>query len=130
MRFSTGSKRYRFEFDISNDQNIDIPKDFVFTSKSNKYKRYQNKELTELVEQLENSEEALKNAISPFLSKLFRKFYKKQYLWSEFISCIAEVDCLMSLATVSKKDEMVKPIILSKSSNKKPCLELKDVRHP
>ena len=130
LRFSTGSKRYRFEFDIPNGKDIEVPEDFVLTTKSNKYKRYQNKELIELVEQLEDAEDALKNAISPFLSKLFRKFYKKQYLWSEFISCIAEIDCLMSLATVSKEDNMVKPVILSKDLLGKSWIEIKDVRHP
>lgn len=132
MKFSTGSKRFRFEFDIPNNKAKDLPEDFNLTSKSQKFKRYQTQELSDLVEELEQAEEQLKEAISPFLSKLFRKFYKKQYLWSDFIACIAEIDCLMSLAEVAKsEDNMVKPVIVSReNSDQKGCIELTNVRHP
>lgn len=94
-----------------------LPKGYFPTTKSKKFQRVQNKELSELVEELEVAEENLRNAISPFLLKLFKKFYKKQYLWSEFVACIAEIDCLMSLAEVSKtENDMVKPIIIQKKS--------------
>jgi DNA mismatch repair ATPase MutS len=92
LKFNTGSKRYRFEFNIPNNLADDMPEGYTLTSKSKKFKRFQTEELAELVDQLETAEEELKEAISPFLSRLFRKFYKKQYLWSDFIYCIAEID--------------------------------------
>jgi len=121
LKYATGSKRYRFEFELPHKLTQDLPEEFRFTTKSNKFKRYQTEELSELISQLTEAEDALKDAITPFLSKLFRKFYKKQYLWSAFVGCIAELDCIMSLAYVSKNEEnMVKPVILSrKSSNNK-----------
>jgi len=132
MKFNTGSKRYRFEFDLLNKYTKDVPENYIETSKSKKYTRYQTQELGDLVDQLQEAEENLKDAISPFLSRLFRKFYKKQYLWTDFISCIAEVDCIMSLAEVSKvEDDMVKPIIVPrKDVHQKACIEIIGVRHP
>ena len=50
-------------------------------------------------------------------SSYLKSSINKQYLWSEFVACIAEIDCLMSLAEVSKtENDMVKPIIIQKKS--------------
>ena len=52
-------------------------------------------------------------------------------MWSAFINCIAELDCLCSLALVAKENNLVKPEILSiNKKNKSPILDLRDARHP
>lgn len=136
LRYCTNSKRFRFEFEIPVGTFEELPEDYLWTTKASttkqkRFNRYQNTVLTELIDKLEEAENDLKEAISPFLTRLFRKFYKKQYLWSDFVACISELDWLMSLAEVSKiEDNMVKPIIVKKNSTQKPVLEIKDVRHP
>ena len=92
VKYDTGSKIYRFQFDIPNSQAGKVPDTYTNTTVAKQSKRYQNETLKELVTNLEEAEENLKNALSPFLRKLFKKFYKKQHLWSSFLACIAEVD--------------------------------------
>ena len=133
LKYCTTSRIFRFEFNIPNKMVDNLPEEYTGTTKSEKYSRFQTQELIGLVEQLEVAEEELREAISPFLSKLFRKFYKKQYLWSDYVAWIAELDCLMSLAEVSKtEDNMVKPIIVSRKedASDRPVLQLKGVKHP
>jgi DNA mismatch repair ATPase MutS len=69
--------------------------------------------------------------ITPFLIKLFKKFYKKQHMWSAFINCVSELDCLCSLAVVAKENNLVKPEILTlKESKGQPFIDIRDARHP
>ena len=86
LKFITKSLRYRFEFECKKEEVKDLPSEFILSSKSAKYQRFQSQELIDTVEKLEEAEEELREAISPFLTKLFRKFYKKQYLWSNFLA--------------------------------------------
>jgi DNA mismatch repair ATPase MutS len=54
-----------------------------------------------LIEELEDAEEQLKNAISPFVCALFQRFYENRNLWQPAIQVISELDCLTSLAVAS-----------------------------
>ena len=86
IKYYTASKRFRFEIQIPIKNVESLPSKYTLTSKAKKCQRFHTPELTDLVEQLEDAEDELREAISPFLTKLFRKFYKKQYLWSDFVS--------------------------------------------
>ena len=131
LKYDTASKVYRFQFDVPKDKASKIPDSYTNTSNSKNTKRYQNEALRKIVEELIEAEDSLKNALSPFLRKVFRKFYKKQHLWSVFLACLAEVDCLMSLADVSKNEKyMVKPEIIESGEEQRPTIEIKAVRHP
>jgi DNA mismatch repair ATPase MutS len=54
-----------------------------------------------MIEELEDCEEILKEAISPFVRALFQRFYENRRMWQPVITNLAELDCLTSLATVS-----------------------------
>ena len=64
-------------------------------------KRYVTSALEQLTEELQEVEEYLKDALVPFLRTIFKKFYEYRTLFSNAVSCIGELDCLCSLATVS-----------------------------
>ena len=92
----------------------------------NNAKRYQTEELKVLVEKLEEAEETLRKAFTPFLKRLFRRFQKGK--WSAYLSAIAEIDCLVSLAVTSYSEpNMVRPKILNSDT---PHIEISKLRHP
>jgi DNA mismatch repair ATPase MutS len=78
-----------------------IPKELLFTSKRDKYQRFQTKEIKELVDQLEDVEQRKEAAITPFICKIFLNFHNHHLTWSQLIRCMCELDCLCSLAVVS-----------------------------
>ena len=49
-------------------------------------------------------------------------------MWSGFANCIAELDCLCTLARVSKENNFVKPKILD--IKKLPELNITGLKHP
>lgn len=54
-----------------------------------------------MVEELEIAEEALKDALLPFIASMFGKFHDERETWLKALSVLTELDCLASLATVS-----------------------------
>jgi DNA mismatch repair ATPase MutS len=57
--------------------------------------------LKETVEKLEFAEDKLKDAIAPFLTNLFHKFYSRRDTWLKVLSILTELDCLASFAILS-----------------------------
>lgn len=57
------------------------PHDFELTSTRNGYERFYTPELRSLVEKLEAAEDHLKDALSPFLTSIFRNFHSKKATW-------------------------------------------------
>ena len=63
--------------------------------------RFHTEALKSLIEELEDCEEILKEAISPFVRALFQRFYENRRLWQPVVTNLAELDCLQALATAS-----------------------------
>lgn len=75
----------------------------------------------------------MKQAIIPFICSLFSHFHSKSDIWGRAISCLAELDCLCSLAEYSSKSDgvMTRPEFISNEDNKyHSYLELRKMRHP
>jgi len=47
----------------------------------------------------EAAEDALKEAMGPFIQSMFARFHMKRRVWEQLIECVAELDCLMAFAT-------------------------------
>jgi DNA mismatch repair ATPase MutS len=62
---------------------------------------YHTDELRDLITRYEQAEEDLKHELLPFIRLMFKKFYDHRSLFSNTTSCVAELDCLCSLAAVS-----------------------------
>ena len=127
MKYNTQSKVYRYQFEINATPKVELPKKYKQTSSTPTVVRYQTNELKLLISLLEEAEDNLKEAISPFLRKLFTKFYKKKQMWSDFIRCISEIDCLVALSEVAiSTPNMTKPKIIDDVQT----IEIKQLRHP
>jgi DNA mismatch repair ATPase MutS len=88
--------------------------------------------LSKIINELEAAEENLKNALIPFLNKMFDKFFESRVLFTRAIQCVAELDCLNALAIISSNTEygpMTRPVILEKNGDE-PYIELRGLRHP
>lgn len=69
-----------------------------------------------------------KARISPLIRDMFERFYHNREHWSSAVKCLAEVDALCALATVSNNANMVQPIILPMCD--KPFMNISQMRHP
>lgn len=51
-------------------------------------------------------------------------------MWSSFINCVSELDCLCSLATIAKLNNLTKPEILNHKHTKHSVLDIQGAWHP
>ncbi len=68
-----------------------------------------------MINDLEDAEDAFKDALIPFLRTMFKKFYDNRQIFSDAIQCAAELDCLCALASISVNDQygpMTRPEII------------------
>ncbi|CAI2371577.1 unnamed protein product [Moneuplotes crassus] len=127
--------RLRYELDIPRAlfKGKKEPPFLELSSSKNNVKKYQTATIKDLLEALEKAEENLNDAIVPFIVSLFTHFYEKKQIWTQIVSCLAELDCLHSLAEVSSSSEgiMCRPEIINYEDNcYKPYFEVKRLRHP
>jgi DNA mismatch repair protein MSH6 len=75
--------KYRYEIEVPVDfvDGKKKPKEFVLTSHKQGFQRFHTDTLKSLIEQLEEAEESLKDAISPFVCALFQRFHENRQLW-------------------------------------------------
>lgn len=120
--FHRGKERYQVEIPISwlEKKGNTLPSTFTCLSQSPKCKRYWTPVIqklhdkrTELAEELEIEEKSV-------FQRVLSRFDADFALWSAVKATIAEVDCLMSLATVSRQssDMMCRPVILPNNENR------------
>lgn len=64
------------------------------------------------------------------MCSMFAHFHTKKQIWHRIVSCIAELDCLCSLAIFASTCQggVCKPKFLASEGS--PVLELKQMRHP
>ena len=77
------------------------PKFLELSSGKNNIKRYHTQQIKQHVDDLEEAERILNDAITPFIISLFTNFYEKNSHWSQVIRCLSELDCLHALADIS-----------------------------
>jgi DNA mismatch repair protein MSH6 len=77
------------------------PENYEFTSAKKDFQRFHTLEIKKMIDELENAEEKLREAFTPFLSSLFSKFYEKKFIWDSLVNLIAELDCLVALSILS-----------------------------
>lgn len=107
------NRKYRYQLEIPNEwcEAIDECDEFFITARLKHVKRYLSSELTNLTTQLSTDELMYKARISPLIRDMFERFYHNREHWSSAVKCLAEVDALCALATVSNSANMVKPVI-------------------
>ena len=101
INWSHAKYRYELEIPIEIVEGDKKPEHFEFTSAKKDFQRFHTKEIKKIVEELENAEEKLREAFTPFLKTLFTKFHEKKFVWDSLVNIIAELDCLVSHSILS-----------------------------
>lgn len=71
--------------------------------------RYTNPALSQLEAQLEHAKSELQKKSTHMLHLMMRQFNKDLLVWQKAVRCIAELDCLLTLAKVSDGPDMCQP---------------------
>lgn len=106
------------------------PKDFEFSSKKDNRERFVTSKIKKMVEELEEAEERLKNAMNMFSHFLFSFFHKNYKVWDRFIEGLATLDCLCSLSLTSflADGDMCRPELFP--ANQRVFMDVRNMRHP
>lgn len=124
--------KQRFELEIPENliEGSKRPKDFVIVSKRKGFLRFHTPTIETELAKLVHCEDEYTRLLIPFVHKYFVKFYQYHTVWQQLISCLAELDCLCSLASLasSMKTKCLPEIVDSVEGQ--PVFELKGIIHP
>jgi DNA mismatch repair protein MSH6 len=101
INWSHAKYRYEIEIPIEMVGGDKKPENYEFTSAKKDFQRFHTLEIKTMIDELENAEEKLREAFTPFLSSLFSKFHEKKFIWDSLVNLIAELDCLVALSILS-----------------------------
>jgi DNA mismatch repair protein MSH6 len=134
VQYCHSKQRYEIEVPVDLVSGSKKPRCFDLTSKRTGFERFMTHDLALKIERLEQAEDDLKEAITPFVYALFTRFLDSRHLWQPAVAVLAELDCLASLAVASNNQDepMCRPQFLKYEDKykKRPYLELKSMRHP
>ncbi len=126
------ARRLRYQLEIPEKlvEGKKRPKEFAIMSKRKGFIRFYSPEIEENLKEMSRLEEELKGVLVPFICAFFKKFYENNSVWRQLISCLAELDCLCSLArlALSMKTKYLPEIIPFCES--KSVFQVKGMVHP
>lgn len=125
-----GSNKDRYQIEVLKANSSKVPEEWSTKSQKKTHLRYWTPEVEHsLLPQLVKAEERLASAQNDTLRKIFERFDSSREVWSQAVSCIALLDALLSLTSVSSLPEYVRPQIVSRTEQGA-MLRVKDGRHP
>mmetsp|Transcript_2807 Transcript_2807/g.6532 ORF Transcript_2807/g.6532 Transcript_2807/m.6532 type:complete len:1165 (-) Transcript_2807:166-3660(-) len=125
-----GKEKYQLEVSIETlkKKAKSLPSNWMLSGSTKKTKRYLTPECRQLAEELSQAEFDRETILKDVSRAMFARFCEKYKLWSGVVSCLAELDCLMSLAVVSvNQSPSTKPIF---EKQDKSFIEIRDAIHP
>ena len=133
IQFSHAKFRYEVEIPADYVKGNKKPKEFEITSQRKGFERFHTQTLKDLVDKLETAEEALKDAMIPFLCAIFTRFHDQKDMWDKILNVLCEIDCLISLSIASGQQEMqmTRPkLIPYEEGSEKSVFKIKQMTHP
>eukprot|EP01039_Chlorochromonas_danica_P006940 gene6940-7680_t len=136
-----GTNKDRFQLEIPMNMTSKVPKDWTSKSQKKTHRRYWTPQIEKMLAKLVAAEERVVEAQKDTLRQIFAKFDANRELWDRTVQCVAQLDALLALATVSSQPGYCWPEIIpsvsssSSSSSKKavsqgPQLTIVGGRHP
>ena len=87
-----------------------------------------------MIDRLEHAEDILKDAMIPFLCAIFTQFHDQREIWTNLVSILTEIDCLISLSIASSQSElpMCRPKVISNDGEfaNSSYFDIKSMIHP
>ncbi|KAL3319999.1 DNA mismatch repair protein msh6 [Cichlidogyrus casuarinus] len=100
-----GTGRNRLQIEVPDHKLKCVPRDWQMSSQKKGFKRYRTKETTVLLARLMQAEERKDYALCHIMRRIFAKFSTHFHKFHAAVKCIAQLDCLVSLADYSCKIE-------------------------
>ncbi len=126
-----GTNKDRFQIEVPIGQSGKVPSDWATKSQKKTHRRYWTSFIEKKLAELVGAEERVASAQGDTLRRIFEKFDNSRAVWSDAVSCMALLDALLSLATVSALPNYVWPtIVKSDVSLGGPVLNIQGGRHP
>ena len=129
LNYAHTKQRYELEIPEAVLEKTEKPREYVLTSKKKGFIRLHTPEIEEAVNELYATEYELQQALLVFIVGYFKMFYEKNMYWNQVVSCLAELDCLCSLAKFARTmPNCCRPVVLPEGD--KPVFELREMVHP
>ncbi|TGO50936.1 hypothetical protein BOTNAR_0374g00060 [Botryotinia narcissicola] len=122
---SIGKEIHKLQVPVS----IKVPKDWKVTSAASGFKRYYFPELTNIIRDLQETQETHGQIVKEVASRFYARFDEDYKTWLQAVKVVAQLDCLVSLAaassalgTTSCRPEFV--------DSERSVVEFEELRHP
>ncbi len=126
-----GTNKDRFQIEVPIGQSSKVPSDWATKSQKKTHRRYWTAFIESKLAQLVGAEERAAAAQGDTLRRIFERFDQSRAVWSDAVSCVALLDALLSLASVSSLPNYVWPTVLrADESTGGPVLDIRGGRHP
>lgn len=120
-----GKEVYQMEVPAS----LKVPKDWQMMSSASGFKRYYFPELKTLIRQLQEAQETHGQIVKQVAGRFYARFDEDYNTWLQAVRIIAQLDCLISLATASAAlgEPSCRPKFVE---SERSVLEFEELRHP
>ncbi|EER14617.1 DNA mismatch repair protein MSH6-1, putative [Perkinsus marinus ATCC 50983] len=128
------SVKYRYEIEVPERcAPRDLEAHGLEVSSTRKgFVRLLTQEIRNMTEELDATEERMKDCLYPFMAQLFKDFHKHTIRLQDMVQRLATLDCLLSLSEASRPGagSMCRPQILDPTEFTAPVFDLVEGRHP
>mmetsp|Transcript_7643 Transcript_7643/g.13381 ORF Transcript_7643/g.13381 Transcript_7643/m.13381 type:complete len:1258 (+) Transcript_7643:173-3946(+) len=130
----TGRDLYQIEVPNAILAKCQEPSSYILKTKTKSARRFHTKGIVATLAKLSLAESSLDEAKSDATRLVFEKFDQNRPVWNSLIARVRELDCLISLATVSgnssEESPMCLPELIETTPGGCPVLDIKQGRHP
>jgi DNA mismatch repair ATPase MutS len=120
--------RYQIEVDITKTSRV--PSEWTAKSQKKTHRRYRTSFIEDKLLELVDAENRVEAAQKDTLRKIFEKFDENRKIWNDAVQCIATIDALLSIATVSASPNYTWAEMIPNDSKSLPILNIQEGRHP
>ncbi|VDM18764.1 unnamed protein product [Hydatigera taeniaeformis] len=128
----TGTGKNRFQVEVPETFMDRVPHAWEATGQRKGFRRFRPPAIMELFARLVIAEDAKQESMQGIMRRLFASFSSSYSKWQAAIRCIAELDCLISLANYSVSAAAItcRPEFYPLDPGTKPFLEIVSGYHP
>lgn len=122
---SIGKEIHQLQVPVS----IKVPKDWKVTSAASGFKRYYFPELTNIIRDLQETQEIHGQIVKEVASRFYARFDEDYKTWLQAVKVVAQLDCLVSLAAASSAlgTTSCRPKFVD---SERSVVEFEELRHP
>ncbi|TGO42607.1 hypothetical protein BHYA_0006g00070 [Botrytis hyacinthi] len=122
---SIGKEIHQLQVPVS----IKVPKDWKVTSAASGFKRYYFPELTNIIRDLQETQETHGQIVKEVASRFYARFDEDYKTWLQAVKVVAQLDCLVSLAAASSAlgTTSCRPKFVD---SERSVVEFEELRHP